>query len=283
MSSDIAVAERPRFALVDWPAIFGGAVIAAGTSVTLWAFGSGIGLSIASTSPTWRDSSPWLWLLSGLFLLFNALCSFGLGGYAAGRVRARSSYPTGTETEFRDGMHGLFVWGTAVLFTAVLALGTAATAVHATAPSGGAAGPATSVAGENTLASELDELFRSDRPTATDTGIAYDRSEAARILLKSGGRKGVSSDDADWLSAMVARRADIPRADASDRVSRVIDESKTELHSARAATVMQAFLVAVALLLGAAVSWFSAAEGGRERDGGTIPVWDWSFRPRRMP
>lgn len=44
--------------LVDWRAIVGGAVIAAGVSFTLLAFGSGIGLSFASAAPTWRESSP---------------------------------------------------------------------------------------------------------------------------------------------------------------------------------------------------------------------------------
>ena len=67
----VDVARAPS--LVDWRAIFGGAMIAAGVSLTLFAFGSGVGLSVASTAPTWRDSSPWLWLLSGLFLIFVAV------------------------------------------------------------------------------------------------------------------------------------------------------------------------------------------------------------------
>src|SRR5690348_10469938 len=80
------VVDRP---FIDWRAIIAGAILAAGVSFTLLAFGSGIGLSVVSTAPTWRDSSPWLWLLSGIFLLFVALCAFGVGGYAAGRMRAR--------------------------------------------------------------------------------------------------------------------------------------------------------------------------------------------------
>src|ERR1051326_224898 len=70
------LAEWPAGPRVDWRAVLGGAAIAAGVSFTLIAFGSAIGLSVASTAPTWRDSSAWLWLLSGLFLIFVALCAF---------------------------------------------------------------------------------------------------------------------------------------------------------------------------------------------------------------
>src|ERR1700759_3409980 len=73
---------------VEWRTIIAGAVVAAGITFTLMAFGSAIGLSLMSTAPTWRDSSPWLWILSGIYLVFVALCSFGFGGYVAGRMRA---------------------------------------------------------------------------------------------------------------------------------------------------------------------------------------------------
>src|ERR1700759_2747618 len=96
--------ERPLIQrpFIDWRAIVAGAVLAAGVSFTLLAFGSGIGLSVVSTAPTWRDSSGWLWMLSGLFLVFVALCAFGVGGYAAGRMRARVSAPVTVETGLRD-------------------------------------------------------------------------------------------------------------------------------------------------------------------------------------
>src|SRR5215475_3204442 len=102
---------------IQWPAIFAGAVGAAGLSFALHAFATGIGLSVASTSPTWRDSSAWLSLVGGLYLLFVALTAFGFGGYIAGRMRTPLN--TGTaETEFRDGVHGLITWGFAVILTA---------------------------------------------------------------------------------------------------------------------------------------------------------------------
>ena len=102
----------------------------------------------------------------------------------------------------RDGMSGLIMWGLAVLLTAVLALGAASTASRQTAPSGGTAGASASVAGETALASELDELFRTDR-YIVDPTIEYQRSVAARILLKSSSHTGVPAEDRAYLTTLV--------------------------------------------------------------------------------
>jgi hypothetical protein len=261
----------------QWPAIFGGAVAAAGVSFTLHAFATGIGLSVLSTAPTWRDSTAIYWFLSGLYLLFVALSSFAVGGYVAGRMRAPLNIAT-AEMEFRDGMHGLVTWGLAIVMTALLALGVAATASTTLGTSGGSAGAAQSVAGENIIASELDELFRSDRSLPD---LTYRRSEAARILLKSSGHAGVPNDDRRYLTLVTAKSTGLALEDAQARVDREIAASAQELRRARIAAVLQAFFIGAALFIGAAVAWFTACEGGRDREEGAIPVWDWSMRRRR--
>ena len=271
-----SAAEAP---LIDWRAIIAGAVVAAGISFTLIAFGSAIGLSVASTAPTWRDSSAWLWALSGLYMVFVALCSFGFGGYVAGRMRSRLRPVVADEVEFRDGMHGIVTWGLAIVLCAIIAVAGASAASRAVAPSTGPAGAASSVASENIIASELDELFRTDR-TLTDADFTYRRAEAGRILLKSSSHAGVSNADRDYLSGLTATITGLAPADADARVNRVIAESKDEIHKGRVAAVLQAFMVGAALILGLAVSWFAAAEGGREREAGYIPAWDWSWRRR---
>ncbi len=262
------VASVRPVALIQWPAVIAGAVGAAGVSFTLHAFAVGIGLAVLSTAPTWRDSSSMLWLLSGIYLLFTALAAFAVGGYLAGRMREPLALDT-AEMEFRDGIHGLITWALAVVLTAIMALGVAATAMPAAAPSG-AAGAAQSVAGENIIASELDELFRTDRSVPD---MSYRRAEAARILLKASGHNGVSNPDRDYLTTITAAVADIPPDIAAARVNREIASAKQELHRARVAAVLQAFFVAAALLVGAAVAWFAACEGGRDRERRTFPVW----------
>jgi hypothetical protein len=187
---------------------------------------------------------------------------------------------TNEEIEFTDGMHGLLTWGLAILVTTVLALASAALLVPATTPGGGRVGPAASVAGENIIASELDELFRSDRRTADTDSIAYRRAEAARILLHVSGHRGVSDDDRNYLAVIAGSQAGLTPSDAGARADRAISESAAEIRRARQAAVLQAFLIAASLMVGAAVSWFAAREGGYERERGWVPQWNWSLRRR---
>lgn len=272
-----AVGNDAAAPYVQWSSVIAGAIAAAGISFTLLAFGAGIGLSVMSTAPTWRDSSAWLWILSGLFLILVALCAFGFGGYLAGRMRTAFRSPNVAESEFRDGVHGLVTWGLAILITAMLGLAGAAAVTPMMAPGGGTQGPTTSTTGENIIASELDELFHTTRPI-NDTAIAYERSEASRILLKSNGHAGISSADRDRLTDLVQNRTGMTADAASARVDRVIGAAAQELHRARVAAVLQAFMIAAGLLLGAAVAWYSSVEGGRDRQRGTLPVWNMGNR-----
>jgi hypothetical protein len=83
----VAVGTTTSF--LQWTPVFAGALVAAAASLVLIAFGTAIGLAVVSSSPTWRDTSPALTMVSGLYLLLSALVSFGLGGYVAGRLRER--------------------------------------------------------------------------------------------------------------------------------------------------------------------------------------------------
>src|SRR5262245_56006786 len=160
-----AVVEAPAgFCYVQWGPVIAGALVAAALALVLHAFAAGLGLSLSSTAPTWRDASFALILLSGLYLLMVALLSYGLGAYVAGRLRARLNPGTVEEIEFRDGVHGLLVWALATLLAALIALGAAQAVARLAAPSAGSASPAASVAGESIIAYDLDRLFRSDRP-----------------------------------------------------------------------------------------------------------------------
>src|SRR5690348_14824039 len=140
------VEDRPgavvRVSDVHWSAVIAGAIAAAALSVVLLAFGTGIGLAVSSVSPTWRDMSFALWFLSGLYLVFVSLISFGFGGYVAGRMRAHIDAVAATdETEFRDGMHGLLSRALAVVIAAALAIAASHAVTPIAAPGGGSAGP----------------------------------------------------------------------------------------------------------------------------------------------
>src|SRR5918999_2845038 len=102
--SDIA----PRF--LQWSPIVLGAFAATALSSVLLTFGATIGLGVTSTAPTWRDASAALAILSGIYLILQAIVSFGLGGYVAGRVRTATAAASVEDTERADGVHGLGVW-----------------------------------------------------------------------------------------------------------------------------------------------------------------------------
>src|ERR1700742_575519 len=104
---------------IHWGPGIAGAIVAAATSFVLMGFASAVGLMVASPSPTWRDASVWLALLSGFWILVVAVGSFALGGYIVGRVRSTWK-ASEDEVEFRDGVHGLIAWALGVMLGAAL-------------------------------------------------------------------------------------------------------------------------------------------------------------------
>jgi hypothetical protein len=248
---------------LQWTPAIAAAFVASAISVILIAFGSAIGMSIVSSSPTWRDASPALALLSGLYLLLTTLVSFGLGGYVAGRLRERWSTSAHSDVvAFRDGTHGIVAWSIAVVITGLVAAASAASVASKAVP------PATSptaTAGEPLIAYELDSLFRAERrPPEGD--LTYNRAEAGRILLAATGRRGISPDDRSYLVRLVANRTGIAQPDAERRVDNAIAAATTAVQRARRSAVILGFSMAVSLLAGAAAAWFASCVGGRHRD-----------------
>ena len=270
VGEELTASSEPKFG--DWFSMVAGAVTAVGISLTLTAFGGAIGLSVISTTPTWRESSSWLWLVSGLYIVFVALWAFGFGGYVAGRLR-QSSRPDTKDAAYRDGLHGLTSWGLALALSAALA-GVAAMAAR---PQTQSASTAVSTAAETVIPSELDRLFRgTGRPR--DASFEYYRTEAGRILLQVSSNRKLSPEDRNYLARLVSANTDLGLSDATDRVDRAVVEARDAIHRARIAAVLQAFMIAAGLALGAAIAWFSAVEGGKERDQGRIPEWSWTRR-----
>jgi hypothetical protein len=274
MQSATQFAEgEPAPGFVQWTPVFSGALVASALFLVLVAFGTALGLSVASSAPTWRDTSPTLALLSGLYLVLTGLVSFGFGGYVAGRSRTKwAAVPHNDFVEFRDGTHGLVSWALAVVITAVIAAGISAVAASKATPT--ASAPSTT-AGEALMAYDLDRLFRSERPAPAD--IAYSRAEASRILLTAGGRTGIKQDDRQYLTGLVASRTGLAPAEAERRVQEAIPATSLAIKRARQSAVIAGFSIAAALLLGAAVAWFSSLLGGQHRDETNYPLrWELS-------
>jgi hypothetical protein len=276
-----APVPAPLVSYVQWGPVIAGAVTAAALAAVLHAFAAAIGLAVGSTAPTWRDASIGLWILSGIYLILVALASYGLGGYVAGLLRERfGTANSPDDVEFRDGIHGLLVWALATLLTALLLLMAASASTRLTAPSGGNAGPSTSVAGENTIAFDLDRLFRGDRRQGEPADVTHIRAEAARILLTSSSHSGVLAEDRTYLIRLVSARTGLGPPDAERRVDTVIAQAKENLARARKSAVITAFMAGAAALVGAVAAWFAAAAGGQHRDD-TVGSGRWNVLGRR--
>jgi len=270
----VAVGTATSF--LQWTPVFAGALVASAVSLVLIAFGAALGLGVVSSSPTWRDTSPALTMVSGLFLLLAALVSFGVGGYVAGRLRERWDPSAHSDlVEFRDGTHGIVAWALAVVITGVVAAASVASLSSKAAP------PATSsatTAGEPLIAYELDRLFRGDR-RAVEGDITYARAEAGRILLAATGRQGITTDDRAYLARLVAARTGLAQPDAERRVEDAITAASTAVQKARRRAVILGFATAASLLAGAAAVWYAACAGGRHRDNVAPPLtWRWPQR-----
>ena len=253
---------------VAWSSVVLGALIATAVSSILITFGAAIGLGVSSASPTWRDASVALWLLSGIFLLLIALVSFGCGGYFAGRTRPSYGAATADDIERRDGWHGIASWALAIVLSVMLAaLVSASTIGRTTALS------TPPVASEPSILSyEIDHLLRAPK-RLPNAELEQVRAEAGRILLTSSSHSGVSADDRGWLVQTVTTLTGTAGADADRRVDTAIANARHAIRRARASTVILAFSLAASLLLGAVAAWAGAETGGRHRDGLPLPEW----------
>lgn len=248
---------------LDWPAILGGTVVAAGTAAVFTAFGSALGLASISAEPGEGSFSLWL-VVTGIWTVLSLIVSYLAGGYVAGRMRRRADDASADEVATRDAMNGLVVWGLGMLIgvwmaasvvsgagsvagTAATAIGSAAGGVAQGAGSalGGAAqGVAQAVgaavpenAGDDTLSYISDTLMRpviegtrQSGSVATPDRPAADDAELARqvgVILGNVVRTGeISDEDRAFLTAAVAQRTGLGQAEVEARVTQSVDAAK---------------------------------------------------------
>jgi hypothetical protein len=254
--------------VVGWTPIVLGALVATALSSILLVFGATIGLGVTSTAPSWRDASAALAILSGLYLIIQAMVSFGVGGYIAGLTHSGAAVIT-VESEQRDGLLGLGAWALAVVMGALLA---ALVGSAALTRSTGNAPSARSSAAEPLLSYEIDRMLRPAK-RAPNIDLSLERAEAGRILLTSSSHSGMNTEDRTYLVQLVSANTGLTGVDAERRADVAIANSEIAISRSRRSSVILAFSVAVALLLGAVISWAAACAGGRHRDGAPTPNW----------
>ena len=255
-TTEAVIATSPG-SYVEWGAVIAGAVSAAALSFLLLTFGSAIGLTLSSPWPHAGASGLTLVVLATLFAILVQVGSFAIGGYIAGRMRARWHDAAEHESQFRDGAHGFLVWALGIVIGAVIAVGTAGSVAKtgaqagatiagaATLGAGAAAGGAASSdsARSNSIDYTVDLLFRPNAaepatpqaaapgasaamPTASLQSDPGYRGQATRILMGGFARGDIQSRDREYLAKLVAARTGLSPQEAQARVDQTITEAR---------------------------------------------------------
>ena len=277
---------------VSWGAVIAGAAASAALSFILLILGVGLGLS--SVSP-WSFNATAIGVGTIAWLAFMQLAASGIGGYMAGRLRAKWSSVHTDEVHFRDTAHGLLAWAVATLLTvALLAGGTRAVlsgAIDAGSGVAAAVGPAVGAGaaaagakagegGANPLDYFSDMLLRAAPAAGTGEAggtVADQRVEIGKIFATGLSTGSLAADDRAYLGQVVASRTGLTQAEAEARVDAVYARAvkaaadakaaaQQAAETARKAGAHTALWMFVALLLGAFVASLAATFGGRQRD-----------------
>lgn len=237
---------------VDWGAIIAGAFVAAAISSVFLAFGSAIGLSLATLISSSAASITGVAIAAALWLLWVQVSSFIGGGYVAGRMRRRIGDAKPHETGMRDGGHGLIVWAVGVVVGALLA-GWLAMA---------------GVSGLATVAGSPDYYAGKLLRSATASSTAGDSAGISGILTMSVGAPAVDEADRSYAVREIAARTGLSEIEAQTRFDDTVSLLKARAAAARKYGILIAFLTAASLLISAVAAWWAASTGGRHRDDG---------------
>jgi hypothetical protein len=262
----------------SWAAIIAGAVVAVAASLTLLALGTGLGF--AAVSP-WEDhgvSAATFTVTTAIWLIVTQWISAGLGGYLAGRLRARWIGTHSHEVFFRDTAHGVVTWAVATIVAAALVgasvFSLAGAGVHAASAAVSASAQGTA-SGAGALAASYgtDKLFRPAASTDGAPSLQDPRVEAGHIMANAISAGSVPDADRRYLADLIAAKTGVSQSEARARVDEWVSkgmEAETKARAtadaARKAASQASIYTALSLLVGAFIAGISAALGGKLRD-----------------
>jgi hypothetical protein len=257
---------------VSWGAILAGAFSAGALTLILATLATGTGFSLISPTQGSSVSPTTFKVTAGVYLVLTAIIASAVGGYMAGRLRAKWTID-GDETLFRDTAHGLAAWAVATVALAAI-LGTGSLAVL-----GGAARGLSQGAGQTAVqSSNSPSAYYADvllRPAAGAAGVGGAQSDAQPVRQEVGrifardltSSDGISDADRRYLAQLVATRTGTNQDDANRRVSEVIEQAKSAAETTRKYAVALALWATLAMFAGAFAASAAAIEGGQLRDG----------------
>jgi hypothetical protein len=288
-STGTLVEEAPVSA-VSWPAIAGGAFVAAAMGLILLSLGTGLGLSAISPWSNSGLSSKTVGIAGAIWLIAMQAIAGGLGGYVAGRLRTKWVAVHTEEVYFRDTAHGFLAWAVAVVISAGVLASAAAALVGAGAGVAGtglaATGAVAATSTEMTAARQqqesdgvayyVDALFRTAHSSSPSSEVPTSM-EAGRIVTAALSKGDLAPADKTYLSQWVAARTGLNQSDAEKRVTETFAQAKAAraaaeakareaAEAARKAGAYLSLWVFVSMLAGAFCASYAATIGGRQRD-----------------
>lgn len=297
---EVPATHHTHNAVASWSAVFAGAIVAAAATLLLTALGAGLGFAEISPWPGRGASATTFAVTTAIWLLVTQWLSSAIGGYLAGRLRAKWHGVHGHEIFFRDTAHGLLTWALATLLVAGVLASAMATLGNAAGRAGGEAmraggdaaamgaremgGPGPREGRPDGHAYRIDRLFRTDATTSgsAPSGAAAPggapmagdpRQEMTHLAeaVVTGGT--VSDEDRAYAARVIAARTGISPADAQMRVDTFIKETQDDVNKARQAADQAriaakdaAIYLAFAMLMGAFLACVASVIGGHKRD-----------------
>ena len=264
--SEIPGKNEAYSAGVSWPAVIGGAFVAAALALILLSLGTGLGFSSISPWSNMGAVASTIGKAAIAWLIATQIIASAMGGYLAGRLRTKWVNVHTDEVYFRDTAHGFLVWALGLVVTAAF-LASAATSLAGGAMQRSAATTATDAetSGLNSHAYLIDTLFRSNG-SVSDRNDALARGEAERILTHGMRQGALPAADQTYLAQMVSARTGLNQAEAENRVSEVFAQAQQSAENARKALAHLSLWLFVALLSGAFCASYAGTIGGRQRD-----------------
>ena len=251
---------------MSWPAVVGGAFVAASLSLILLTLGTGLGLSVVSPSLSLSEAASRVGMGAIAWLIITQIIAFSFGGYVAGRLRTKWVQVHTDEVFFRDTANGLLVWAVGFVVAAVFL---ASTASNILARQRGEQQPvqtsevATPLLNPNNYA--IDTLFRGNG-SVLDRSDAQGRNEAEAILAHALREGSMPAPDRTYLAKMVVARTGLSQTDAETRVSDVFTAVQQTADNTRKNLAHLSLWLFVALLCGAFCASYAGTIGGRQRD-----------------
>jgi hypothetical protein len=247
---------------VSWGAVIGGAFVASAFYLVLLALGAGFGLSAISPWSNVGVSASTVGALGIVWLIFIEIVASALGGYLTGRLRTKWVSVHTDEVYFRDTANGFLAWAVALVISMAVLASAAASMAGNVSNSEKASEAASETAPQ---AYFVDQLFRTDHP-ATETRDVAARAEAGRILTNALRQSQTPAADQNYLTQLVAAKANISQPDAEKRVAQVTNDARQVEDTARKETAHLLLWIFIALMAGAFSASFAATIGGRQRD-----------------